>query len=83
MLMKLKSKEDWVQNFNVNRFYDKRATYVIVTDKMIGLIKNLKSTFLSYLLKSLGLSRPLTSFGSLFQSWLALKVNDFLYSSFQ
>ena len=37
--------------------------------------------FLSFHLNSLGSSRSLTSFGSLFQSWLALKVNDFRYSS--
>ena len=37
--------------------------------------------FLSFCLNSLGSSRSLTSFGSLFQSWLALKVNNFRYSS--
>ena len=37
--------------------------------------------FLSFRLNSLGSSRSLTSFGSLFQSWLALKVNDFRYIS--
>lgn len=41
----------------------------------------MKSIFLSLLLNSLGSSKSLISFGSLFQSWLALKANDFQYSS--